>query len=76
LLKTFPVGLNSTSCPGRPTPARLKKAGVLADAGGLLHVVRDDDDGEALPELHHQVLDRQRRDRVERRARLVQPCAS
>ncbi len=43
----------------------------VGDARGLLHVVRDDDDRVALLELLDQLLDLQRRDRVERRARLV-----
>src|SRR3954470_23782268 len=40
-------------------------------ARGLLHVVRDDDDRVALLELLDQVLDLERRDRVEGRAGLV-----
>src|SRR5919202_3462338 len=40
-------------------------------ARGLLHVVGDDDDRVALLELVDEVLDAQRGDRVERRARLV-----
>ena len=43
----------------------------VGDAGGLLHVVRDDDDRVLLLQLDHQILDRRGRDRVERRARLV-----
>ena len=44
---------------------------VVRDARGLLHVVRDDDDGVLLRQLPHQVFDLQRGDRVERAARLV-----
>src|SRR4051794_19992394 len=45
--------------------------GPVGDARGLLHVVRDDHDRVALLELVDQLLDLERRDRVERRARLV-----
>ena len=45
--------------------------GRVRDPRGLLHVVRDDHDRVALLELVDQLLDLQRRDRVERRARLV-----
>src|SRR6478609_854369 len=44
---------------------------LIAHAGSLLHVVRDDDDCEVQLEFRDQVLDRQRGDRVERRAGLV-----
>src|SRR3974390_723620 len=47
------------------------EGGAVADARGLLHVVRDDDDGVPGLDLFHQVLDGARRDRVERRAGLV-----
>src|SRR3954452_13706726 len=40
-------------------------------ARGLLHIVRDDDDRVALLELGDELLDTKRRDRVQRRARLV-----
>src|SRR3954469_374624 len=43
----------------------------VADAGGLLHVVRDDHDRVASLDLVHQVLDARRCDWIERRARLV-----
>src|SRR3954470_5324137 len=43
----------------------------VRDARGLLHVVGDDHDRVALLEVLDQVLDLQRRDRVQRRARLV-----
>ena len=56
---------------GLAHPVEVEEAGLLADAGGLLHVVRDDDDGEAVLELGHQVLDGQRGDRVQRGAGLV-----
>src|SRR5689334_17647481 len=38
---------------------------------GLLHVVGDDDDRQAVLELVDELLDLQRRDRIQRRARLV-----
>src|SRR5687768_15586424 len=44
---------------------------ALGDARGLLHRVRDDRDRVVLLELIDQVLDARRRNRVERRARLV-----
>ncbi|OEI67459.1 Uncharacterized protein Cus16_2894 [Curtobacterium sp. ER1/6] len=49
----------------------VEEGGLVADARRLLHVVRDDDDREVLLELLDQVLDGERRDRVERGARLV-----
>src|SRR4051812_35665072 len=45
--------------------------GGVGDPGGLLHVVGDDRDRVALLELGDQLLDLQRRDRVQRRAWLV-----
>ena len=71
LVKILLVGLNSTRWPGWPAALRLKNAGVVGDAGGLLHVVGDDDDRVLGLQLVDQVLDRRGRDRVERRARLV-----
>jgi len=44
---------------------------AIGDARGLLHIVRDDHDRDAPLELRDQLLDLQRRDRIERRARLV-----
>src|SRR6185437_8530894 len=44
---------------------------AVGDARGLLHVVRDDHDRHALLEFLDQLLDLQRGDRIERRARLV-----
>ena len=44
---------------------------VVGDARSLLHVVGDDHDRVALLELVDQLLDLQRRDRIERRAGLV-----
>src|SRR3954447_12767553 len=49
----------------------VEERGLVRHPGGLLHVVGDDDDRVALLELLDQVLDGERRDRVERRARLV-----
>src|ERR687891_2303409 len=43
----------------------------VGHAGGLLHVVSDDHDRVLALEVHHQVLDLARGDRVERRAGLV-----
>src|SRR3954453_15210454 len=43
----------------------------VGDARGLLHVVRDDDDRDAVLELVDELLDLQRRDRVKGAARLV-----
>ncbi len=60
----------STSCPGCPVPGMLKKAGMSL-ATRLLHVVGDDHDRVAALELLDQMLDRERRDRIERRAGLV-----
>ena len=71
LEKIFSVSSISTSWPGLPRPARLKNAVRSRDPRRLLHVVRDDDDRVLLLERLDQVLDRQRRDRVQRRARLV-----
>src|SRR5215472_476021 len=48
-----------------------EEGGAVADPGGLLHVVRDDDDRVFRLDRVHQVLDGRRRDRVERRAGLV-----
>src|SRR3954452_2801770 len=45
--------------------------GAVRDARGLLHVVRHDGDRIALLELLYELLDLQRRDRVERGAGLV-----
>ena len=53
----------------RARRSSMKNAVVSADARGLLHVVRDDHDRVALLELLDQLLDLQRRDRVQRRAR-------
>src|SRR4051795_13325440 len=44
---------------------------LVGHARGLLHVVGDDHDRVALLELVDELLDLQRRDRIERRARLV-----
>src|SRR3954471_20379103 len=50
---------------------QVEERGLVADAGSLLHVVRDDHDREVLLQLGDEVFDRERRDRVERRTRLV-----
>src|SRR5205823_1499385 len=52
-------------------PAQHEKGGVLGDPGGLLHVVRDDRDRVATFQVVDELLDLLRRDRVERRGRLV-----
>ena len=49
----------------------VKERGLIADPGGLLHVVGHDDDGVVLLELSDQILDRQRRDGVKRGTRFV-----
>src|ERR687898_225526 len=51
--------------------AHRQEGGVVAGPRGLLHVVGDDDDRVVLLKLAHELLDLQRRDRVEGRARLV-----
>src|SRR3954470_4661560 len=51
--------------------AEQQERGRVRHARGLLHVVRDDDDRVVLLELGDELLDLQRRDRIERRARLV-----
>src|SRR4051812_40866547 len=48
-----------------------EERGRVGHARGLLHVLRDDDDREARLEVVDELLDAQRGDRVERRARLV-----
>jgi hypothetical protein len=48
-----------------------QKGSPIGDPCRLLHVVGDDDDRVALPQLLDELLDAGRRDRVERRARLV-----
>ena len=45
--------------------------GHVGDARGLLHVVRDDHDRVVALQVGHEIFDARRRDRVERRARLV-----
>src|SRR3954447_5951395 len=49
----------------------VEEGGDVAGPRRLLHVVSDDDDRVAALQLADQVLDRQRRHRIERRARLV-----
>ena len=49
-----------------------KKRGHVADAGGLLHVMGDDDHGAGELQLHHQLLDLGGADGVQRGARLVE----
>ena len=51
--------------------AAQKEAGLLGDAGGLLHVVRDNHDGVLLAQVFHQLLDAERAVGVQRGARLV-----
>ena len=65
LEKICVVAPNSTMRPWK------KKAGVVAHAGRLLHVVGHEDDRVALLELHHQILDLRRGHRVDGRAGLV-----
>ena len=56
---------------GLTNAREVEKCGGRTYAGCLLHVVRNDHDGEALFELLNQVLDGQRRNGVESRAGLV-----
>ena len=49
-----------------------KKCGVIADAGGLLHVVGNDGDGAEIFQLHEEFFDFRRADRIERGARLIE----
>ena len=51
--------------------AQVKKRSPLADAGGLLHRMGDDDDRIAPAQFVDQFLDPRSGDRIERRARLV-----
>src|ERR1700676_5307139 len=51
--------------------AEIKEGGMIGDAPGLLHVMRDNDDGVLAFELVNQFLHLRGRDRVEGRARFV-----
>ena len=74
-MKIFVVWSYSTRIPCRPVPVLAdldaEERGHVRDARGLLHVVRDDHDRVLALELVDQVLDARRRDRIERRGRLV-----
>ena len=50
---------------------QVEEARVVGDTRGLLHVMRHDHDGVVVLQLVDQILHGQRRDRVERGARLV-----
>src|SRR5262249_10869492 len=52
--------------------AEIHEGGEFGHASGLLHAVGDDDDRIVLRQLVDQLLDLRGRDRVERRARLVE----
>src|SRR5574343_140104 len=52
--------------------AQIHVGGVIGDAGSLLHVVRHDQDGDALLEFMHQFFDGAGGDRVQGRGRLVE----
>jgi len=69
MLKIFSVVSNSISSPARSSP--MSRNAQSSEMRGLLHVVRDDDDRDALLQLGHQVLDLQRRDGVQGRRGLV-----
>src|SRR3954464_2009265 len=73
LLRALVAGLGEDDV-GRPVldqlPVEHERSGV-GHASGLLHVVRDDDDRVALLEVGDELLDLQRRDRIEGRARLL-----
>ena len=75
VVKIFSVSSYSTIWPTRLSSVGVhldgEERGLVGDARGLLHVVRDDHDRVVLAQLHHQVLDPAGRDRIERRARLV-----
>ena len=49
----------------------MEEGGALGDARGLLHVVRDDDDGVATAQFVDQLLDARGGDGIERAARFV-----
>ena len=73
-MKRSEVGPDSTRTPLRlPVLVRVdaEEGGHVGDAGGLLHVVGDDHDRVVALEHADQLLDGERRDRVERRGRLV-----
>lgn len=53
-------------------PAQVHEGGVVADAGGLLHVVSDDDDRVFSPQFAHQVFHLVGRDWVQGRAGFVE----
>src|SRR5579864_8676251 len=53
-------------------PPQKEKTGVVGDARGLLHVVRDDGDGATALEVEDQILDLGSSDGIERRAGLVE----
>src|ERR1700749_2247122 len=57
--------------PRFPSPLDVEEGSEVTCPRGLLHVVRDDDDRVAALQLADQILDRQRRHRVEGRAGLV-----
>src|SRR5256885_3299015 len=52
--------------------AKIHEGGLVRDARGLLHVMGDDGDGVVLRQLLDQFLDLRGRDRIERRAWLVE----
>src|SRR6266852_4793068 len=58
--------------PGFNQAALVEEAGEIGDTGGLLHVVRHDDDGVLALQLKDQVLDFQGGGRVEGRGRFIQ----
>src|ERR1700688_3966826 len=51
---------------------KIHEGGLVGDPRGLLHVMRDDGDGVVLRQFLDQFLDLGGRDRIERRARLVE----
>src|SRR5271166_5057912 len=51
---------------------QIKECHLIGAAGGLLHVVGDDGDGEVILQLVDQLLDLQRADRIQRAGRLIQ----
>src|SRR3954451_10560262 len=73
LLRAIVLGIGEDLLCGRVLDelAREHERRRVGHTRGLLHVVRDDDDGVAILELLDQLLDAQGRNRVERRAGLV-----
>ena len=48
--------------------AEMEKSGALSDAGGLLQIMRDDNDREPIAQFVDELFDKRGGDRVERRS--------